>query len=408
MFPYILVAVFLLLLAVRFDINGVKKNRSFWLSIATWVLILFSGLRNELGIDTYSYGLAYNTAPSIFDFVSGNVEWFDFSSQPLWYLFTSLCKTITSSFLLMQMIIAFVFNFLMVRFFKSVSHYVFSCILLFFCTKWFIYNFEVLRESICVALYLNAIVEYGKDKNIKRFLLFAFPTIFIHWFALIMLFVFLIVVTIDLRFSLFISVLLSLMILIVDVSTFEMLMMLTVEQLDSSSEKLNGYLTKIYEGSYNIFFYIQLLVVEIIPPLILLWRYFRDSNISELERKLLCFLPLYLIIGVSTSKLVIAYRLFNYIYPIYLVFVLRALYESFILKNRLIIAKPKRSSRLLFTILLLCFSFSVFSDIRSFIKPVALRQEYGKYDIRYIPYTTVFQESNEERTMYYEYWRNWH
>ena len=406
MLPYIIIALFLLILAIRFDVNGIKKSKGKWITIATLVLILFSGFRNELGIDTYSYGLTYKTSPTLGSFFAGKIDWLDFSSQPLWYFFTSLCRTISSSFLLMQMVISVVFNLLMVRFFKSVSNYVFTCILVFFCTKWFVYNFEVLRESICVALYLNAMVEYGKNNSLKSFLLFAIPAVFIHWFAFIMLLMFFIVVRTNIRVSLSISVILSILVLVSDVSTFEMFMALTVEQLDSSSEKLNGYLTKFNEGGYNMFFYLQMIITQIVPPLILIWRYSDGRNTNELEKRLLKFLPLYLIIGVSTSRLVIAYRLFNYIYPILVVFAVRALVEEFFVRKRLSIALLGRN-QMLMIVLLVCISYSIYFDIQSFMKPVAVRQDSGDYDIRYIPYTTVFQEPNKDRTMYYEYWRNW-
>lgn len=98
MLPYILVAIFLLVLAFYFDVKGVQKGRNTFLAVATWVLILFSGLRNQLGIDTYAYSLSYSIAPTIFNLMSGDVNWLDFSTQPLWHLLTSICKTISNNF----------------------------------------------------------------------------------------------------------------------------------------------------------------------------------------------------------------------------------------------------------------------------------------------------------------------
>lgn len=303
----------------------------------------------------------------------------------------------------MQMVVAFIFNYLLVRFFKSASDNVFICIFIFFCTKWYVYNFEVLRESICVVLILNAIVEYFKSRHIKSFLLWSTPAIFIHWFALFMVLLFLLALKINIKLNIIISVFLSVLIMFLDFSNFELLLGYFLVQQDSFAE-YNKYLMSFHEGSYNIYFFINLILTNIIPPLILLRRYINKNINNKLEQSMIRLLPLYLVIGVSTSKLVIAYRLFNYIYPIYLVFVIKFLFEEYINKRRF--PKVITARRLEIIVLFVCFSFSIYRDIKSFLYPDSVQDE-GNYDIRYIPYTSVFQEPNQERTIYYDFWRNW-
>lgn len=405
MIPYILVAVFLLVLAVHFDINGNLKNRDLYLNIATWVLILFSGLRNELGIDTYSYANTFYSAPSLLQLFSKGFNWLDLASQPLWLLLMSTCKSIAESFILFQMIIAVVFNLLMVRFFKATSKSVFICLFVFFCTKWHVYNFEILRESLCVVLLLNAVAEYANTQDTKRYFLYSIAAIFIHWFALIMVLLFFIMCKTNTKLVIAGPILLGAIVFMADREAIEFFMFFTIEQLDSSNEKLNTYLVQFTDRNYNLFYFFRLLIIYAIPILIVLKYYLsikKNSSISELV--LVKFVPLYFIIEIYSTELTIAYRLTNYVYPIYLVVILNTLSESIF--NRRSVKKIVRY-RPLMNALLLCFLISIYFNVMAFIEPNRTYQERGKYDIRYFPYTSVFQEQNSERNIYYSSWRNW-
>lgn len=405
MIPYILVALFLLVLAVHFDINGNKKNRDLYLNIATWVLILFSGMRNELGIDTYAYADSFDSTPSVIQLFSKGFNWLDLASQPLWSLSMSICKSVSDSFFLLQMIVAIVFNLLMVRFFKTASKSVFICLFAFFCTKWYVYNYEVLRESLCVAILLNAIVDYSHTNDTKRYFLFSFTAVFIHWFALFMVLLFFILSKTNTRLVIASSLLLGVIVFMADRKAIESFMFFTIEQIDSSNEKLNSYLVQFSDKEYNLMYYLRLIIIDIIPIAIILHYYLNiKKNISLAELVLVKFVPIYFLFAYFSTELSIAYRLANYIYPIFLVVVVNTLSES-ILSRRLV--RRAVAHRSLMIVLLLCFSMYIYFDIRSFIEPNRTYQERGDYDIRYIPYTSVLQDQNSERTIYYSRWRNW-
>ena len=65
---YFVVLLLLLILTVRYDINGKTEYRDQWYNAVLVILILIAGLRFRLGVDTVNYiYMFYHDFPSLFD-----------------------------------------------------------------------------------------------------------------------------------------------------------------------------------------------------------------------------------------------------------------------------------------------------------------------------------------------------
>ena len=101
---YLLVFIYLILTAVYFE-NGktasIKNGRNYYI-IECLVLVLLFGLRYRIGGDSIRYEEAFDTMPKL-----SNIE-FDFFTlakyQPLWLLLNSLIKSISDSFVVLQIV----------------------------------------------------------------------------------------------------------------------------------------------------------------------------------------------------------------------------------------------------------------------------------------------------------------
>ena len=185
MIPYILVFILLLFFSFRYDLSEKKTEgkRSSEI-IMLIVLIFFAGLRNRVGSDTIDYMDDYEMAPSLTELLN-NKYLLEEIIQPLWAIFMSFCKTISGSFVLFQFAHAILFNLLLFNFIKHTTNKVFLFFLFFYCIDWWNYSFEILRESLCVVIFLNALLYYFRTKKILVYIGICIPALLIHWMAFV-------------------------------------------------------------------------------------------------------------------------------------------------------------------------------------------------------------------------------
>ena len=105
---YLLVFILLLIPVVKYDWMAKTGGENKWYFFNLVILILLAGLRYRVGGDTLMYMSMYNEWPAM-----DELKYFDFEEalyNPLWYIYTSVAKSINEEFWVLQMIQAVIVN----------------------------------------------------------------------------------------------------------------------------------------------------------------------------------------------------------------------------------------------------------------------------------------------------------
>ena len=92
-----------------------SRYKAAWLIIFFYCVLLF-GFRYRVGIDTLNYMYGYDEQPRLEELNLTNI--FDYKAAPFYTLLNAVCRSITHSFYLLQIIVSFIFN---------------SCLFVFLC-----------------------------------------------------------------------------------------------------------------------------------------------------------------------------------------------------------------------------------------------------------------------------------
>ena len=182
---YILVFILLLIPVIRYDLMAKSGGEGGWYYFNLVVLILLAGLRYRVGGDTLMYMSMYNDIPLL-----SELKYFDFEEalyNPLWYVYSSIAKSIGEEFWILQMIQAVIVNCIFFRFFKKYSpQYYFSAILIYYVGYYCYFNMEVMREVLCICVLLLA-TEWLLNREWIKYALVTLFAVGFHYSALVML-----------------------------------------------------------------------------------------------------------------------------------------------------------------------------------------------------------------------------
>lgn len=320
---YFVVLFILILLCIRYDINGKTRYRDQCYVIVIIILILIAGLRYRLGEDTinYTYMFYYDT-PYIYDI---DIDLLLNSDQPpLWILLNSIIKTIGGKFFVVQLIVAIVVNTLILKYFKKHSLYPFACVAIFFFWRYLYFNMVLMKTAVVISIILFANDYFLDKKYLKGLLLVLIATGF-HQSALLLI---LIPFLTFLRFNL-----LGVLLLIGTYffSAFLQSKLGDVFQLlefsDGVSNKLDNYLdsdfmTQVHNMNFFIVKFFPLLIYPIVS-LIYLKHKCKESHIHRLEP----FLMLGLIFQVMQFNIHIAYRFVYVFLPYFMIYMVHFLID---------------------------------------------------------------------------------
>ena len=176
MVPYLLYIVLTLVLAIRYDGREEGRHKHIWYAVTCVFLILIAGLRNGVGGDTLSYKKEFDD--TLFLSYTGIAEYlrdnlFTHGRMPLWSMFMTGCRYLSDSFYLFQFIHATVVIVPFFYFFKKYTDCYFLCALLYGAAGYFfLFNTEVLRESIAIVCGIFAIQFFLKG-GIKGYIGYA-------------------------------------------------------------------------------------------------------------------------------------------------------------------------------------------------------------------------------------------
>lgn len=168
---YITIFIVLLWLTYKYDFGHHTRGRKEWYVVMLIVLILVAGLRYRLGVDSIRYESHFTDWPNVIDLLSGK---FDTSTTRIGigYIFlTSIARTISDDFMVMQFIQAIYVNCLVFWFFKNNTQNIFFAVLIYFTFLYLNFMCEVMREACAAATLLWAWKYFVNQKWIKYYVL---------------------------------------------------------------------------------------------------------------------------------------------------------------------------------------------------------------------------------------------
>lgn len=178
---YLLCFIVLLVFVLAFDVKISGTKYSYEANVAIVVsfimLSLLAGLRFRVGTDTLAYMDEYYQYP--LSYFKDNYLWG-------WYALMAICKGLNLSFYFVQLILAFFTNYAVFKFLRRYSAHFFSVLLLYYVLIYPTLNFEILRQGVCVAIFLLSF-KYLESRNyVKYYVLIGFACLF-HYSALLLL-----------------------------------------------------------------------------------------------------------------------------------------------------------------------------------------------------------------------------
>lgn len=332
---YLVVFFILLVLTIRYDINGKTEYRNQWYNAVLVILILIAGLRFRLGEDTLNYMyFFYNDFPCLFDL---DVDTLLLSDQPpLWILLNSIVKTLGGKFFVVQLIQATILNSLVLKYFKKHSSYPFACVALFFLWRYQWFSMVVMKAAVALSIMLFANDSFLEKRYLKGSLLMLLATGF-HLSSIVL---FIVPFFTFLRFNV-VGVVLIFIAYFFGAFLQSQLgdVFALFEASEGLSDKLDDYLESDYmTQNFNINYFILNFFPLIIYSLVsisYLKRKCKDSHVLMLEP----ILMLGLIFQVMEFSIEVMYRFIYALSPYFIIFFVHFLIEfaknSFALKKSL-------------------------------------------------------------------------
>lgn len=148
------------------------------------MLICISAFSYEIGSDTIIYMEEYNVANNLKDL--SRYDFLKLNRQPGWILLLSLCKTFSSDYWVFKVLQSIFVNSVICFFIKKNCTYIYTTTLLYYITLYFQLNFETMRESFAIVIFLIS-YKYLLSKQWIKYYLCALLALSFHISAVITL-----------------------------------------------------------------------------------------------------------------------------------------------------------------------------------------------------------------------------
>lgn len=188
---YILILLYIVFLVFRYDVQNLKEGKNANYQILWGIFVLVAGLSYHVGGDSIGYEITfknYRFVNSIDDVYDGNL--LANSKEPLWVFVNILFSKVFGDFQFLKFAIALFFNTTVFWFIKEHSPKPFFSVLLYAVILGLHLNFQVLRESVAIGLFLIAFDKLcGEKKHYLQYYLIVLVAFMFHRFAFAMLIV---------------------------------------------------------------------------------------------------------------------------------------------------------------------------------------------------------------------------
>lgn len=148
-------------------------------------MILISGLSYRLGTDVVNYISRFNNINIQEDFFPLT----KYEDEYGWLALNYYCKSVLPDFVLVKLVISIFVNTTVFWFFRSHSRNFFTCVLLYYLFQYWNFNFEILRESISISIFLIALHQLIKETraNILKYCVLMLVASLFHHMAIFMM-----------------------------------------------------------------------------------------------------------------------------------------------------------------------------------------------------------------------------
>lgn len=386
MFVYIAILLLMCFLMLKYDFNRkesviVNQHEIRWQYFIIIVLILLAGLRNRVGGDTINYERHFDEYPNLWELFCSNYR-LEEMTQPIWFMINVILKTIWDKFLIVQLFHAIIINCLFYLFIRRTTKKVFTAITVMYCILWWNFNFEVLRESLCIALYLNGLLRLN-EKKLGMYLIWCLPALGIHYFSFVMIGLTIVFYYLNNKVAIFSALLAVFVFWSIDLNRLsDFMLKMSIVFGDVNEGLMESYIFgEIYGTTSLNIFGIMLFLITLSLPVIVAIKYKGHPFITRM-------LWLFVVIAVFQSKYPIVSRFANYLWPLLIIVIINYLHTS----------RFKEIYSLIVGCLLI---YNVISYSLSFYKPSSELETTQMYNCRYIPYKSVFQDPDPVRETYY-------
>ena len=382
---YLVIFIILVRLAYHYDFRRGKRNKNRWYNGILVLFICLSGFRYYVGADTFNYAITYSQYPTLQNLTFGT--FLKFRYQPGWILMMSVSQSITESFVLCQLVVAFFLNFSVFKIIKEYCDFPFIAILFYYCAQVFTgMNFEFMREAMAVGVFLLGFKHFVKRAWLKYYVFVFLAFMFHVSAALFILFPLLNIIKLNhKKFTVILAAVFVLIMILGKTVIGELLGLLTFE--DSLSATALSYGSRAIDSSKSFMYYIYTFSTYLFFPLILIfYSLSRSKNVIIFPNILL----LYFMVSIFSSLSADFIRFNHYLFVFLLINLSNSFYSVFIR------FKPK----VLFIVLIpLILNFTNFHYL--FVVEGAYLSGNKTYN-RYYPYVSVFdKEMTDERKVYY-------
>lgn len=400
---YLLLLFILLFFIYHFDYKDNKKYKFFCFYILMFSMILLAGLRYRIGVDTIRYEAYYKDFSDIFNLSYSEIFENENRADPLYVLLSSLAKTISDEFWVLQLLQASLVNIVFFRFVRRNTNNIFTAILLFYLILYSNYMCEVMREACAVSMFLLAWEHFKKEKWIKYYILCAMAFLF-HTSSIVLFFLPIIVLLkIDKLLSVNIKTTSVLLIGVLGLgfyvqdSFFEYLQIMSLNEVNESlSDKVARYGQKesLTGAIFNWKGVVSIILRFIFYPF---WAIITLKQLGRNLGKLELMVSMNFIFSVLMIAIAILYRFNNYFIPFSVIAISNFVFNKKIATINSRIVRVK--GFLTWIIILLPLFFIHLYEYVDSVDNTNLK-EY----MRYYPYSSVLQpelDSNRERLYRY-------
>lgn len=369
---YFIIVLLILIGTVRFDISGCCKGRLHYFWFIVILLILLSGFAYRLGGDGYVYYREYDKYVDIFDFDARYLDKFSSTRLPGWMILTSITKTFISDYWFFKLIHAIIVNGLFAYGLSKCTRYIFSALFFYFVLIYFNFNFQVMRESLAVGIFMYSLQFYFSRKWLKYYLCCALALTF-HESSLFCL-ILPIFLLWDYNKYFKISYIVLLVVLLINANSLRENIIQIIPELGVFTDRVATYahslkddyeFTTIWNFIFNVL--LPLVVVLYLEGKDIIIRYRHLILAATFTYTLSLFIP-------------IAYRFVNY----FLIFTYIAIILFF---DRILILNNKMRPILF----IICCSIVILIKARMYLIP------YGDTNVpsyhQYYPYASIFDQS---------------
>lgn len=350
-----------------------------------------SGLSYRLGIDVVSfYVKEIEGYPSLYGLTFDKL----FNTpgrQPGWIFFCSLANTIFHSYYFVKTIISFIINGAVFYAIQKRSQYKYTGILCYFLFLFCYFNFEILRESLAISLFLISLNYFEKERWVKYYSLVFLAFLFHESSIFLVLLPLVKKIKITYTTTCFYIGIAAVLMIFADLFSW---IPQFIASIPIFADKADHYINNDYFGGTRQFSINQLLsyILSIYLPLFMVYK-MRSRNRSVKYESLVIT---YIFISIFRSFFPIMMRLQNYLSIFYFMFYIEML--KFIVGD-LLKAKYRTLPQAI-----ICSAYVLYTFSQGMVKPNERFYNFPQVVV-YYPYASILDKDVDmiRETFYYIY-----